>query len=87
MPQVFIPSQLRDLTGGAAQVEAVGDTVLEVIESLEKQHPGLKERLCSGDKLAPGLQVSIDHVMSPRGLRAKLSPNSELHFLPVIGGG
>lgn len=87
MPLIFIPAQLRDLTGGAAQVEAEGGTVLEVIESLERLHPGLKDRLCSGEKLAPGLQVSIDHVMSPRGLRAKLSPTSELHFLPVIGGG
>lgn len=87
MPRVFIPPQLRDLTGGVAQVEAAGETVLDVIDSLDLVHPGLKARLCAGDKLAPGLQISIDHTMSPRGLRAKLSPHSELHFLPVIGGG
>ena len=87
MPLVFIPAPLRDLTAGAAQIEAPGGTVLEVIDALEVRHPGLRERLCSGDKLNPALQVSIDHVMSNRGLRAKLKPESELHFLPVLGGG
>ena len=87
MPQVFIPSQLRDLTGGAAQVEAAGGTVLEVIQSLDRQFPGVLARLCPDGKLAAGLQVSIDHTMTSRGLRATLAPASELHFLPVIGGG
>ena len=35
----------------------------------------------------PALQLSIDHTMSSRGLRAKLAPQSEVHFLPVLGGG
>jgi molybdopterin synthase sulfur carrier subunit len=87
MAVVFIPAPLRDLAGGAAHVEAPGGTVLEVIDALEANFPGLKARLCSGDKLNPALQVSIDHVMTNRGLRAKLRPDSELHFLPVLGGG
>ena len=39
------------------------------------------------DALAPGLQVCVDDVMSPRGLRVALRPASEVHFLPAIGGG
>ena|GEM_PF-4625339 len=35
----------------------------------------------------PGLQVSIDHRFTRQGLSAELAPNSEVHFLPVIGGG
>ncbi len=87
MPLVFIPSQLRGLTGGEAQVELPAGSVREVVEALEARFPGIKERLCQGDELAPGLQLSIDHVMSSRGLRAKLSPRSEVHFLPAFGGG
>ena len=87
MPTVFIPAQLRDLTGGIAQIEVDGATVREAIQGLEHQFPGIEQRLCRGDGLIPGLQVSIDHVMTGRGLRAKLQPTSEVHFLPAIGGG
>ena len=86
MPRVFIPAQLRPLTG-AALVEVEGATVREVVNSLEARFPGIRERLCQGDQLAPSLQVSIDSVMSTQGLRAKVRPESEVHFLPAIGGG
>ena len=87
MPLVFIPAQLRGLTGGEAQIELPAASVREVVGALEARFPGIKERLCQGDELAPGLQLSIDHVMSSRGLRAKLGPKSEVHFLPAFGGG
>jgi sulfur-carrier protein len=87
MPLVFIPAQLRGLTGGISQIELAATNVREVVDALEDRFPGMKERLCQGDELAPGLQLSIDHVMSSRGLRAKLGPASEVHFLPAFGGG
>jgi molybdopterin synthase sulfur carrier subunit len=58
-----------------------------VVEALEVRFPGIKERLCKDDELAPGLQLSIDHAMTSRGLRAKVGPKSEVHFLPAFGGG
>lgn len=87
MATVFIPPQWRDLTKGTSQLEVPGVTVAEVVEQLENQFPGLKARICPSGQLAPSLQLSIDDQMSRRGLRAPLKPNSELHFLPAIGGG
>jgi molybdopterin synthase sulfur carrier subunit len=87
MPLVFIPTPLRDLTGGVTEIALDGSTVGELIDILESRYPGLKDRLCRSDSLAPGIQVSIDDVMTRRGLQAKVQPNSEVHFLPVIGGG
>jgi molybdopterin synthase sulfur carrier subunit len=87
MPVVFIPKPLRDLTGGTARVTVAGGTVGEVVDALDRQYQGIRQRLCRGDALAPGLQVSIDDVMTRRGLRANVRPDSEVHFLPVIGGG
>ena len=43
---VRIPTPLRTLTGGADEVSADGGTVAEVIENLEANHPGMKDRLC-----------------------------------------
>jgi molybdopterin synthase sulfur carrier subunit len=87
MPRVFIPAQIRDLTGGTAEIELAGATVRELVDGLEQRFPGLRERLCAGGELSPGLQVSIDGAFSRRGLDAAVQPESEVHFLPVFGGG
>jgi molybdopterin synthase sulfur carrier subunit len=87
MATVFIPPQLRDLTGGAAQAEVAAGSLRNVIAQLEAQHPGIAARLADGDHLAAGLAVSIDGVMTTRGLLEKIDPESEVHFLPAIGGG
>ena len=42
---VRIPTPLRSLTKGQAEVQVAADTVAGLIEDLEKQYPGLKERL------------------------------------------
>jgi sulfur-carrier protein len=87
MPTVFIPPGLREVTGGLARVDSPGSTVGAVIDALEDQFPGIKARLCRGDSLVPGLQISVGNTITTRGLRAKLEPDSEVHFLPAIGGG
>lgn len=87
MPVVYIPAPLRGLTSGQSEVAVEGSTVGEVLAALERQFPAVAGRLRRGDALAPGIQVSIDHVMSARGLSADVGPDSEVHFLPAIGGG
>jgi molybdopterin synthase sulfur carrier subunit len=87
MPLVFIPPQLKELTGGVAEVEFEAKTVREVIAELENRFPGIRDRLCSGDELSPELQVSIDHQISSRGMRGKVESAGEVHFLPALGGG
>jgi sulfur-carrier protein len=87
MPRVFIPSQLRDLTAGEAEIAVEAATVREVVAALQRQFPGMQDRLCKDDELSPALQVSVDHVFSRRGLDARVNPTSEVHFLPVFGGG
>lgn len=87
MPTVFIPSQLRELTGGVESLDVEAANVRQIVAALEERFPGIGGRLCQGDGLAPSLQVSIDGVMSSRGLRAKVQPGSEVHFIPAIGGG
>jgi molybdopterin synthase sulfur carrier subunit len=87
MATVYIPSQLRSFTGGADRVEADGVNVRQLIAALDAAHPGLAARLVRDDALAPGLAVSIDGAFTNRGLLAKVGPQSQIHFLPAIGGG
>ena len=87
MPRVFIPAQLRDLTGGQTEIEVAGSTVRELVEALDKRFVGMRDRLCTSGELSPALQVSIDGTFSRRGLDARVEAKSEVHFLPVFGGG
>ena len=43
--RVRIPGPLRKITEGADKVEMEGETLGELISSLESQYPGMKERL------------------------------------------
>jgi molybdopterin converting factor small subunit len=87
MATVHIPAAMRKLTGGAARLAVSGETLGEVIETLEVACPGLRSRLVEGEKLRPGLAVFIDGETPSGGLRAKVAPEAEIYFAPAIAGG
>ena len=87
MATVFIPSLLRDLTGGITELEVPGATLREVIDALEQKYPGLRERLCDAERIRPNIAVVVDGRRSAQGLRTRLEQSSEVHFVPAISGG
>ena len=87
MATVFIPSLMQKLTAGQPQVVIPGSTVREIINNLEVEHPGTKERLVDSFRIKPNISVAVDGEVSPLGLLEKVGENSEVHFLPAIGGG
>ena len=90
MPTVWVPTPWRDkLTGGAAQVEIEGNTVRQVIEALEAQYPGFRQRIIDADedRIRADIAVSVDGEISAEGLRRKVGEASEVHFLPAMSGG
>lgn len=87
MPRVFIPPSLRSFTGGVQEVEVDGHTVRSLITNLDEKFPGIRDRLCTDDALRTGLSVSIDGRVTSLGLYQKVALESEVHFIPAIGGG
>lgn len=87
MARVFVPTLLRELTGGLSEVEADGATVRLLIEDMERRFPGLAARLTDGGKLRPNISVAIDGEISPLGLIEKVPPGAEIHFVTAIKGG
>lgn len=78
---------MRELTSGMETVEAAGSNVRRIIDDLDRRFPGLKDRLCAGDALKPGLAVAVNGAVSSLGLLQKVPDGSEVHFLPAVGGG
>ena len=87
MAVVWIPSLLRDLTGGRETVTVAAANVRQVIDALERSYPGIKDRLCDADGLRPGIAVAVDAQVSRRGLSEPVGAQSEVHFLPAVSGG
>ncbi len=78
---------MRSLSGNRTQLEIAGESVREVIENLEAECPGIKDRLLAEGRVKPGIAVAIDGVVLTKGLGTKVAPDSELHFVPAISGG
>lgn len=87
MAVVFIPALLRPLCGGKASLGVAGKTVREVVANLDRECPGIAERLLDGDRLRSNIQVAVDGAVSPIGLREPVSEGSEVHFVAAISGG
>ena len=89
MPEVWIPTRMQSLTGGKQIVQIEGATVRQLINNLERQYPGTKSRLYDEeeDELLPGVAVIVDGEASQLGVMERVNENSEVHFLPAIGGG
>jgi molybdopterin synthase sulfur carrier subunit len=87
MPIVWIPSLLRELTGGQETVVVPGETVRQVIENLDQTFPGIKARLFQGDRLRPNISLVVDGELSRRGLLHRVGEKSEVRFIPAISGG
>lgn len=89
MAIVYIPSQLRDLTGGVRTVDVSGDTLTAVIDNLDIAHPGFKARLLDQDGAAlnPYIEVAVDEEIATLGLLTPVGESSEVHILPNVSGG
>ena len=87
MAKVYIPTLLRQLTGGRAEVEVPGATVRQVIENLEEQYPGIAERLLDQGRLRQNISVAVDDEIAPLGLMEAVGPSGEVHFITAIRGG
>jgi len=86
---VRIPTPLRSLTGGADEVSVEGATVAEVIESLEVNHPGMKDRLCDdkGVRRFVNIYANDEDIRFLDNLETTLKEGDTLSIVPAIAGG
>ncbi|MBK7582762.1 MAG: MoaD/ThiS family protein [Myxococcales bacterium] len=86
---VRIPTPLRSLTGGEEAVKISGATVRDVIEALEKSHPGMRERLLDdkGVRRFVNIYVGEEDIRFLDGLDTALTAGQEISIVPAIAGG
>jgi molybdopterin synthase sulfur carrier subunit len=87
MATVYIPALLRNYAGGRESVLATGRTLAQIVTDLDRQFPGLADKLVEAGHLRQSLAVSIDGELAVAGLFEAVGEESEIHFLPAISGG
>jgi len=87
LAKIFIPTMLQSLTAGVKQVDLDARNVRQIIERLEELYPGMKDRLVEDGEIRPNLAIAINGDVAIMGMLEKVEENSEVHFVPAIGGG
>jgi molybdopterin synthase sulfur carrier subunit len=87
MPIVFVPSLMQKLCDGKQKLAIEGTNLRQVIDNLDLQYTGFKDRLVENGKIKPNISVAVDGEITPLGMIQKVGSNSEIHFLPAISGG
>ncbi len=88
--KVRIPTPLRKITNGADEVTADGKNVKELINDLERNYPGLRERICEPDgklRRFVNLYLNDEDIRFKNNLDTELKDNDELSIIPAIAGG
>jgi molybdopterin synthase sulfur carrier subunit len=90
MIKVRIPTPLRPLTKGQGEVETKASSVVEMIETLNGAHPGIKDRLCdeTGDlRRFVNIYVNEEDIRFLKGKETSLKDGDEVSIVPAIAGG
>jgi molybdopterin converting factor small subunit len=86
-----VPTILRTLTGGAAEVSVDGaSTLAEVIDKVDAEHPGIRGRVLDDDgKLRRFVNVYVgeDDVRFAQGLETATPDGVTVSIIPAVAGG
>jgi len=90
MAIVRIPTPLRKLTLGKEEVTAAGATVGELVADLERQFPGIKERICDDSgavRRFVNIFVRDEDIRTLQDLATQVTDKDEVSIVPAIAGG
>lgn len=87
---VRIPTILRTYTDDSSQVTAEGDTLADVLESLEGQFPGIKARVVDENgklRRFVNIYVAEEDVRFSDGLATTTPDGTQISIIPAVAGG
>lgn len=90
MPTVRIPTPLRKYTQGQEQVSVAGARVADVVADLEKNYPGIRERILDdAGKVRRFVNIFVDDedIRFLDNLDTPVGDDAEVSIVPAIAGG
>lgn len=90
MPSIRVPSALRILTGGHADVDVAAATVRDALAELDRRHPGIAARVLDGNgAVKPFIRIFVgsEDIGALSGLDTQVAERDEIAIVPAIAGG
>ena len=87
---IRIPTPLQKLTNNLAEVQAAGATLKDLIENLDRQYPGIKDRICDETgkvRRFVNVFVNDEDVRFQQGEATPVKDGDEVSIIPAIAGG
>lgn len=86
---VIIPTILRPLTNDQKRISISGYKVSEVIDGMEQQYPGIKEKLVTEGNAHRFINIYVNDndIRFCDGLSTHLQDGDVLTILPAVAGG
>lgn len=88
--KVRIPTPLQKLTNSQAEIACQATTINEMLAEIERQHPGIKERLCDAEgklRRFVNIYVNEEDIRFLQGQDTKLKDGDDISIIPAIAGG
>jgi molybdopterin synthase sulfur carrier subunit len=87
--KVRIPTPLQKLTNGKAEVECSARNITELVDVLEKDYPGIKERLSEGGKVRRFINIYVndEDIRFVNKEETVLKDGDNISIVPAIAGG
>mgnify|MGYP001564140063 FL=1 len=88
--KVRIPTPLQKLTNNQSEVQCEAKNIDELLASLERQYPGIKERICDAEgKLRRFVNVYVNEedIRFLQGQSTALKTGDDISIIPAIAGG
>lgn len=88
--KVRIPTPLQKLTNNQGEVRCEGATINDVLVELERQHPGIRERLCDAEgklRRFVNIYVNEEDIRFMQGQDTALKEGDDISIIPAIAGG
>ncbi|MCC7212025.1 MAG: MoaD/ThiS family protein [Candidatus Brocadia sp.] len=87
---VRIPTPLRSLTKGADEVKVDGKNIKDIVESLETNYKGIKERICDNDgqiRRFINFYLNDEDIRFMGNLNTPVKDGDHISIVPAIAGG
>ncbi len=88
--RVRVPTPLRKFTQGVDEVNAQGVNVKALVDDLETNYPGIKERICDETgkvRRFVNVYVNGDDIRFLQNMETALKEGDNISIVPAIAGG
>ena len=87
--KVRIPTPLQKLTNGKAEVECSAKNITELVDALENDYPGIKDRLSEGGKVRRFINIYVndEDIRFVNKEETVLKDGDNISIVPAIAGG